>query len=71
MEFPPQFRKAAEARCVGEVSLHRDPERPGVGEVSLHRGPERLQSEAVKVKPRFHWRPQDIGGARAVRAKES
>lgn len=56
---------------MGEVSLHRDPERPGVGEVSLHRGPERLQSEAVKVKPRFHWRPQDIGGARAVRAKES
>lgn len=53
VEFPPQFRKDPEARCVAGVSLQRGPERP--------------LSEAVKVKPGFHWRPQDVGDARAMR----
>lgn len=34
--------------------------------VSLHGGLERLLQEAVKVKPGFQWRPQNVGDARVT-----
>lgn len=51
--LPPKSRKAAETKFVAGVSLHGGPERP--------------LSEAVKVKPGFPWRPQDVEDARAMR----
>ena len=50
---PPCLRKAIVARHVLEVSLHGDLE----GSLSKN----------VKVKPGLHWRPQDIGDAKAKR----
>lgn len=48
----PQLRKATEARCVASMSLYGGLERP--------------LCEAVKVKSGSPWRPQDVGGARAL-----
>jgi hypothetical protein len=48
IKFPSS--KAAEARYISRMSLHGGPERP--------------LCEALKVKPGFHWRHQDVRDSR-------
>jgi hypothetical protein len=37
-----------------------------MAEVSLHGSPERPLFEDVKVKPRLHWRPKNVGDEKGV-----
>lgn len=49
---PPWLKKSSVSRHETEKSLYEDPERP------LH--------EALNSKSGLHWRPQDVGDARAM-----
>lgn len=51
-DLPLQLRKAAKARWASGMSLHR--------------GPGMRLGEAVRTKPWFPWRPQDVGDARVI-----
>lgn len=50
--LPPQLSGIAQAKCVAGESPHGGPERP--------------LSKAMKMKPGFCWKPQDVGGTKAV-----